>query len=122
MRVAELGVACEACHGPGARHVDRHRDPVERYTQRASRVPDPTIIHPGRIAPERSVALCGQCHAYTFPRDEAGWWKTGYARAFAAGDPLEPSRFVLAPAMGPGAPSIDLPADAIFWPDGSVRV
>src|SRR5690606_7458013 len=26
--VAELGIACEACHGPGAAHVDRHRDPV----------------------------------------------------------------------------------------------
>lgn len=122
MRAAELGVACEACHGPGARHVERHRDPVERYAQHASSAPDPTIVHPAKLSPERSMAVCGQCHSYAFPRDEAAWWQTGFARAFAAGDTLEPSRILLSPTMGAGAPSIDLPADAVFWPDGSVRV
>ncbi len=123
-RVAELGVACEACHGPGAAHVERHRDPVARYTQRASEEPDPTIVHPGRLPPERSAAVCGQCHAYAFPRDEDGFWTDGYARAFRAGDPLEPSRtLITASNMGTrGAPVIDAPADAIFWPDGAVRV
>jgi hypothetical protein len=123
-RAAELGVACEACHGPGAAHVDRHRDPVTRYAQRASGRPDPTIIHPGRLLPERSGAVCGQCHAYAFPRDEDGFWTDGYSRAFRAGDLLEPSRtLITASNMGTrGAPVIDAPADALFWPDGAVRV
>lgn len=123
-RVAELGVACEACHGPGAAHVERHRDPVERYAQHASKAPDPTIVHPGRLPAERAAAVCGQCHAYAFPRDEAGWWTEGYSRTFRAGDALEPSRMLIAAkGMGtPGAPVIDAPIDAIFWPDGGVRV
>jgi hypothetical protein len=123
-RVAELGVACEACHGPGAAHVERHRDPVERWAQRGSNKPDPTIVHPGKLPPEGSAAVCGQCHAYAFPKDEDGWWTLGYSRSFRAGDALEPSRTLLSPVAvaGVAAPVIDAPAGSIFWPDGSVRV
>lgn len=124
-RTAELGVSCEACHGPGGAHAARHRDPVARYAQHASKRADPTIVHPGRLSPERSAAVCGQCHAYAFPRDEAGWWTDGYSRTFRAGDPLEPSRTLISPATmagQAGAPVIDAPATAIFWPDGAVRV
>ncbi|MCH7781380.1 MAG: hypothetical protein IH848_11095, partial [Acidobacteria bacterium] len=33
-QVSELGIACEACHGPGAEHVDRYRAaPLARYTR-----------------------------------------------------------------------------------------
>ena len=123
-RVAELGIACESCHGPGAAHVGRHRDPVERYMQHASKAPDPTIVQPARVAPERSAAICGQCHAYSYPRDEQEWWSHGYARTFRAGDALEPSRHLLGPAaLGrPEAPRIDADVDALFWDDGSIRV
>ncbi|MBX3223474.1 MAG: hypothetical protein KF795_23375 [Labilithrix sp.] len=123
-RAAELGVSCEACHGPGAAHVERHRDPVARYTQRASDAPDPSIVHPGRLSPALSAAVCGQCHAYAFPRDEAGWWTDGYSRTFRAGDALDASRTLIAPSTmeDRAAPVIDAPASAIFWPDGAVRV
>ena len=124
-RAAELGIACEACHGPGSAHVERHRDPIARYGQRASKAPDPTIVHPARLAPERSAAVCGQCHAYAFPRDEAGFWTDGYSRSFRAGDALSPSRTLIASdvmAGKRGAPVIDAPATALFWPDGNVRV
>jgi hypothetical protein len=126
-RAAELGVACEACHGPGGAHVDRHRDPITRYLQHASKEPDPTIVHPKRLPPERSAALCGQCHAYAFPRDENGWWTDGYARTFRAGDLLEPSRTLITKDMltrrPAQMPSIDAPVESIFWPDdGGVRI
>ena len=29
--VAELGIACEACHGPARDHVEHHRNPANRY-------------------------------------------------------------------------------------------
>ena len=29
--VAEFGIGCEACHGPGEKHVARHSNPLERY-------------------------------------------------------------------------------------------
>jgi hypothetical protein len=123
-RAAELGIACEACHGPGGAHVERHRDPVERYLQHTSKRADPTIIHPKRLTPERSAALCGQCHAYAFPRDESSWWTEGYSRTFRAGDALEPSRTLIDPITlaKPGAPVVEAPVSALFWSDGSVRV
>ena len=123
-RAAELGVACEACHGPGAAHVDRHRDPIARYMQHASNRPDPTIVNPRRLPPERGAAVCGQCHAYAFPRDEAGWWTDGYSRTFRPGDALEPSRHLLDPATlaARTGPVIDAAEGAIYWPDGGARV
>jgi hypothetical protein len=124
-RAAELGVTCEACHGPGAAHVERHRDPVARYMQHASKSTDPTIVHPAKLPPEQSAAVCGQCHAYAFPRDENAWWTFGYSRSFRSGDALEPSRLLVTPATMAGqhgGPVIDAPVTAIFWPDGSVRV
>lgn len=120
-RVAELGVACEACHGPGAAHAEQYRDPVARY----SKLADTRIIHPAKLDPARSNAVCGQCHAYAYPRDERGWWRDGYSKTFRAGEPLGSSRTLLDPgAMNgeDGAPEIDAPASAIFWPDGDVRV
>ena len=121
-RVGELGVACEACHGPGGAHAEHYRDPVLRYAARRRHDHDPRIVQPAALAPDRSAAVCGQCHAYAFPRDERGWWAEGYSRAFRAGDLLEPSRTLLSPDAGPGAPTIDAPLSALFWPDGSVRV
>ncbi len=120
LRVAELGIACEACHGPGAVHVARHRDPFERYAQHSSGRADPTIVHPKRLPPERSAAVCGQCHSYAFPRREDEWWTTGYARAFRAGDALEPSRVLL--AAGGGGAMLSATDDSLFWPDGTIRV
>jgi hypothetical protein len=128
-RAAELGIACEACHGPGGAHVERHRDPIARYTQHASKTHDPTIVQPRSLPPERSAAVCGQCHAYAFPRDEAGWWTDGYSRTFRAGDRLDPSRHLVTNGMMTTtsdeqrvAPVIEASARAIFWPDGAVRV
>lgn len=120
-RAAELGVSCEACHGPGAAHVARHRDPVERYMQHASKRPDPTIVHPGKLPPERAAAVCGQCHAYAFPRDEDEWWTHGYARTFRAGDALEPSRIRLA-TRAARAVRVDAAEESLFWADGAARV
>ncbi|MFO0739534.1 MAG: ammonia-forming cytochrome c nitrite reductase subunit c552 [Labilithrix sp.] len=120
-RVAELGVACEACHGPGAAHAEQYRDPVARYSKAA----DKHIVHPAKLDAARSNAVCGQCHAYAYPRDDRGWWRDGYSKTFRAGDALGPSRMLLDPgAMSGdnGAPEIDAPASAIFWPDGDVRV
>ncbi|MEZ5963730.1 MAG: cytochrome c3 family protein [Planctomycetota bacterium] len=75
--VGELGIACEACHGPGGAHARRNRDPLTRYA-RAERVAD--IIAPAKLDHEASSALCGQCHGQRLPfpqqRIEA-WLQTG---------------------------------------------
>ena len=60
--VAELGVACEACHGPGAEHAARNANPLRRWTLRSSGAADPTIVNPSRLTPARAADLCGRCH------------------------------------------------------------
>lgn len=45
---ADAGVACESCHGPGARHVET-QDPKD-------------IVHPKHLPAELGLAVCAQCH------------------------------------------------------------
>jgi hypothetical protein len=116
--VAELGVACEACHGPGRLHADRERNPITRARGLA-----PDIVNPARLPPERASAVCGACHAYAFPRDEEGFLSRGYVGAFRPGDALEPSRVILTPdVLAKGTVNLDTDSRNLFWPDGTVRV
>jgi hypothetical protein len=58
------GIDCQRCHGPGQRHVDEARRagaPVQ--TIRA------TILNPARLAPERQMEVCEQCHLETTSRN-----------------------------------------------------
>jgi formate-dependent nitrite reductase cytochrome c552 subunit len=55
----EMGIACEACHGPGRNHVEA--------------VPGfeiPTIIQASRLTPALAAQICGSCH--TRGRDKTG--------------------------------------------------
>jgi hypothetical protein len=49
------GVACEACHGPGANHVDAMKSGKIANGRRA-------IFDPRRLEPVASVDFCGACH------------------------------------------------------------
>lgn len=46
--MADASVACEACHGPGARHSE-----TKETTD---------IFHPSKASPELSLEMCGSCH------------------------------------------------------------
>ncbi len=117
-QVAELGVACEACHGPGAEHVARNGDPLRRYALSLSQAPDPTITNPARLTPNRSAEICGRCHGQRITSD--------IARFEAHGDPFVPGEAL-------SAYSTPLTRDttlngragafaARFWRDGTPRL
>ncbi len=75
-KVGELGIACEACHGPGEKHVQlewaRRRDQAATSAKY-----DHQIVNPKALDPVRSTQVCGQCHGNFVFRDE-------YALAFAS--------------------------------------
>src|SRR5271166_70974 len=54
------GIDCQRCHGPGERHVTLARNPAApRAEARAA------IVNPARLAPERRMEVCLQCHLET---------------------------------------------------------
>ncbi len=69
-RVGELGISCEACHGPGEAHV-RHQEGLAAAAAAISnpdRAPDTTIVNPLRLDHVRASEICGQCHGVFIPR------------------------------------------------------
>ncbi len=138
-RAAELGIACEACHGPGEEHVRRNRNPLRRYWLRITDRPDPTIVNPRRLDAKASSQVCGYCHGINMWKPEV---KARGVR-YHPGDDLRETRVVLR-ASAQAAHSTDplerrdwlrLQKDLEesrrqnptvlaerFWPDGMVRV
>jgi predicted CXXCH cytochrome family protein len=122
-RVAELGIACEACHGPGDDHARKHQNPLTRYAYRLSDDIDDSIVNPARLDAERASEVCGQCHSYFVPRDEARWWNSGFASDFRPGQRLHTSRVVLNHAeQNQQAALIDASFESLFWADGTIRI
>src|SRR5690606_39548391 len=101
LRIAELGIACEACHGPGGAHVARMQGPLARYAAHLGMSDDLGVVDPRDLPPERSAHVCGQCHSvFTFrdPEDVSRWRREGYATGPAT------------TSTTPGASSSTLPA------------
>ncbi len=122
-RVGEFGIACEACHGPGAAHSDARRDPVARYALHASKPVDPTIVNPARLDKERAVSSCGQCHGQRLPEPIeriSAWMTTG--PTFRAGDKLTDHVSPITQST-PVRGSSDQDLFRVrFWPDGTPRL
>jgi predicted CXXCH cytochrome family protein len=121
---AELGIACEACHGPGAEHVRKHGDPFERYAAYASGAPDPSIVNPSRLDAARASMVCGACHAFTYPRDEEDFWAHGLTQSFRPGQDLDSARMLLTKETlaHPSSPALSTASENLFYDDGTVRI
>lgn len=65
--VAELGIACGACHGPAAVHADRAASPFTRTQWRLSPEEPREVVNPRKLDAERSIMVCGHCHGQRVP-------------------------------------------------------
>ena len=63
-QVAEFGISCEACHGPGERHVAFRR---AAGREGASTDGSDPIVNPTKLSAKASSQVCGLCHSYTVP-------------------------------------------------------
>lgn len=115
--VAELGVACEACHGPGDEHSARNTSPLRRYMLHASSEPDLSIVSPARLSADRAADVCGRCHGQRMTPDITQYLENG--DPFVPGDDL-------AHHSEPLWADTTLNGNAIFserfWEDGSPRL
>jgi predicted CXXCH cytochrome family protein len=127
-RVGELGIACEACHGPGERHVEAR---LAAQSDKAM-APDAQtlrneIVHPKKITPGRAAQVCGFCHSMKWFDNSHNWRQTGFR--FRPGDDLEESTPIIRPSRVEAVPALadylarnpELLRD-FFWPDGMIRV
>ncbi len=120
-RVAELGIGCGSCHGPGFEHVQAAAKPATRrlWLDQASDAPPTRIVHPGKIDSDRAMQICGHCHGQRIPQP------LGRIRdLMAKGDPYDAGEDLhafFAPIQREtrvGATSFD----SRFWGDGSPRL
>jgi predicted CXXCH cytochrome family protein len=93
---AELGIGCEACHGPGSQHVAA---PAAQSNQ--------FIVNPAKLPAGRAADTCGQCHVRGKSPD--GEWD--FPIDYLPGDDLTPSNFTYVP----------LDNEKAWWPDGSIK-
>ena len=128
--VAELGIACEACHGPGRAHVERHQSPLSRYQGHFADEEDEgrDIVNPRDLSPERALAVCGQCHGELIYH---GDWADPETPKYRPGDRLDLYANVLYyeadPAKRPQwlADALRSEPDLLqsaFWRDGTMRI
>jgi predicted CXXCH cytochrome family protein len=117
-QVAEFGISCEACHGPGREHARQHRNPIKRYQQHLGKGSDPTIVNPALRNSKVSSQICGQCHSTFLMTELKDYFLHG--DNYRAGDDLEKSRHMLDFKN----PHPQMVADARngFWRDGTTRV
>lgn len=122
-QVAELGIACESCHGPAGQHVRQMEQPLTRLWYTLN--PDAEVagvVEAKSLSQAASTQICGQCHAQRQPADTnmvEDWLRTG--PSYRAGDDLLQHISLVTPETpGPaGKPGL---YKLRFWPDGTPRL
>lgn len=124
--VVDLGIACEACHGPGAAHVQAHRSPWSRYASYGRGGPR-GIVQPAKMEGGGASEVCGQCHSITAFHDDERYVEHGHDHP--PPDPIDRWGIVVRHPVHEDQPHLDdvLAEDSEylvsrFWPDGMVRV
>lgn len=117
--VADFGISCEACHGPGREHVEFHQNAVNRYRHHLSGGPDPTIVNPARCTKEASVMICARCHSSSQPHDRNKAWIEGIQFRPGNEDIDDHLAFADFDNLSPDA---DDTFANVFWQDGTCRV
>ncbi len=128
-RATELGIACEACHGPGEAHARANRNPLRRYALHFRQAGDDTIVQPAHLDPRRASQVCGQCHSFwEFADVSAERRANSHGVPYRPGDDLASTRFIVQPNRNLDTLVMQalLAQDAgfvrdTFWSDGMVR-
>ncbi len=96
------GIDCQRCHGPGRRHVEVAQ--TAGATEASIRA---AIVNPARLAPDRQMEICMQCHlettSFPFPHAIRKYERGQFS--YRPGEPL--GNFMLTFDHAPGGPPED---------------
>ncbi len=128
--LAEIGIACEACHGPSAEHAALNRNPFKRYGHYFSGKPDDSVTQPRSLEPTRAGQVCGQCHSLHTQYNGEDWAASFVdSTAYRPGDDLAETTYIVQSKTLSESPLMEQfvrerPGllDEWFWRDGEIRV
>ena len=115
-QVAEFGISCEACHGPGQQHV--HARQQNEFAAENNPSTD-SIVNPRTLSASKSADVCGQCHGAWVMKPGGHWSQTGHR--FRPGDDLATTRHYLLGIQDKQRWK-QVHAEDSFWSDGEIRV
>jgi predicted CXXCH cytochrome family protein len=129
--VAELGIACGACHGPAGEHAQRALSPVTRFRWqwKDQSAPARLVTNPARLDSDRSAMICGHCHGQRIPEPPQR-----IRPMMSVGDPYDPGKNLrefykpvqredkVESSEGPHGEKVSFSFASRFWPDGSPRL
>ncbi len=100
------GIDCQRCHGPGCDHVDAVRQ------RRGTAAIRNSIVKPARLAPQRQMEICLQCHLETttlsLPASLVRYDRAAFS--YQPGEPLADYALYFDHAKGAGHDDKFLPA------------
>jgi hypothetical protein len=102
--VAEFGISCEACHGPGETHVVSATR--ANNSQHSLPVVPPSLDH------ARSSEVCGQCHSVHNESENVRLELATTGSSYRPGDSFRATHSFDFQHFDP----------SVFWPDGMIRV
>ena len=115
-QVAELGISCEACHGPAEQHVVFHRAQQSK-TSTAITPQQAALVNPAQRPAKVASQICGQCHSSSRLVDTRDWLVHGLR--YRAGGDFDRC-FHLIRFFDPEFKDDEYVRDG-FWGDGSCR-
>lgn len=126
-RVAEIGISCEACHGPAEEHIRAQQNPMRRHAERNDDTLERFIVNPAKLDHKKSSLVCGQCHSVKWLPPGHAWRFEGFQ--YRPGGEADPSLPFVLPRLHAdeawlkdGLRREPAYIEERFWADGSVRV
>ena len=128
--VAEFGISCEACHGPGEAHAAFHQD-LAADNPKLKPIGNQQLVNPADLDHVKSSQTCGQCHSVFefYDAKSKNKWMTEDGFQYRPGDNLLGSRHVFRFGQDEDLPIVKQKLERDpkfwehqFWSDGMVRV
>jgi predicted CXXCH cytochrome family protein len=107
-QVGEVGIACEACHGPSREHVRlRTAEASGNSPPSENELANDPIVQPALLSDHRRTSyICGQCHGVFTRNDDQADYFRNKGTDFLPGEDLLAKRYYIFP-----------PQDASAYPD-----